>query len=57
MKLNTKKTNLKYGLSFLLHVLVWYAAQQVDHGEYLDKYVKLGDDVVIADAGIVWVYA
>jgi hypothetical protein len=39
------------------HILVWYAAEQVDPGEYFKKYAVLGDDIVIADARIAGVYA
>lgn len=39
------------------HILVWYAAEQVDPGEYFNKYEVLGDDIVIADARIAEVYA
>ena len=36
---------------------MWYAAEQVDPGEYFKKYAVLGDDIVIADARIAGVYA
>lgn len=36
---------------------MWYAAEQVDPGEYFNKYAVLGDDIVIADARIAGVYA
>lgn len=48
---------IRHGLSSLYHTIFWYAAEQVDPGEYFNKYAVLGDDIVIADARIAEVYA
>lgn len=38
------------------HILVWWCAEQVHPGLTFDRYAVLGDDVVIADEAVAWVY-
>lgn len=38
------------------HILVWWCVEQVHPGVLFDRYVVLGDDVVIADEAVAKVY-